>query len=115
MLIGLLIILVLGGLYCILARRGIGIPCIFYTITGLQCPGCGNSRAALALLRLDIAEALGYNLLFPLEFFYILWVLFQCSRAYLSKGSFSYKPRWLWLDIGILALVALWGVVRNLI
>ncbi len=115
LLIGLVAILALGGVYCILARQGLGIPCIFYTVTGLRCPGCGNSRAALALLRLDVKAALGYNMLFPLEFFYIVWVLFWCSRAYLRGGKFSYKPRWPWIDLGILVLVVLWGVVRNLI
>lgn len=98
-----------------LALAGVGIPCLFYTCTGLQCPGCGNSRAALALLRLDISGALGYNLLFPLEFFYIAWVYIHCCKAFLRGGRFSYKPPYPVMDIVVLALVVLWGIVRNIL
>ena len=101
------------AVFVILARQGIGIPCLFYTVTGLQCPGCGNSRAALALLRLDLPAALGYNLLFPLEFGYIAWVVFCCARAYWKGKPFAYRTPSIWLDIGVLTAVLAWWVVRN--
>ena len=104
-----------GILFYFLARQGIGIPCLFYRFTGLQCPGCGNSRAALALMRLDFAGALGYNLLFPLEFFYLSWVVVHCCKSYLRGGRFAYRTPALWLDIAVLAAVLLWWVVRNII
>ena len=103
------------AVFCILAKMGIGIPCLFYQITGWQCPGCGNSRAAMALLRLDFKGALGYNLLFPLEFGYIGWVLFYCCRNYLRGKGFSYKPPVIGIDIGVLAAVLGWWVVRNVL
>ena len=106
---------ILGVSLYILACNGIGIPCLFRKITGFLCPGCGNSRAVLALLRLDIAEALRYNLLFPLEFFYLGWVAVCCCRSYLRGNRFAYKSPCLWLDIGLLAVILLWWVVRNLI
>lgn len=102
-------------LFYILNLNGIGIPCLFHRITGLLCPGCGNSRAALALLRLDFFSALKYNLLFPVEFFYIAWVYFFCCRNYLSGGHFSYKPPVLVVDVIILILVLIWWIVRNLL
>ena len=108
-----LAVLGLGAIYCGLALRGIGIPCLFHRVTGWQCPGCGNSRAVLALLRLDLGAALEYNLLFPLEFLYLGWVLFCCCRSYLRGGRFAYQPRRVWMDAGILCLVLIWGVVRN--
>ena len=101
------------GLFWLLAQIGSGIPCVFNRITGLQCPGCGNSRAALALLRLDLAAAYRYNPLCFLEFFYIGWVLFHCARAYLKDGRFSYRPPYLWIDILILAAILLWWPLRN--
>ncbi len=104
-----------AGIYCILALNGIGLSCPFYQITGLQCPGCGNSRAVLALLRLDIRGALSYNYLFPLELFYIGWVLLHCCRAYLKGRPFSYKPPFPWLDVCFLTVVLLWWITRNLI
>ncbi len=100
--------------FSILARMGIGIPCLFHRLTGLSCPGCGNSRAALALMQLDLAGALGHNLLFPVEFFYIGWVLFHTCRSYLRGKGFSYRPPLPWLDLATLILVVLWWVLRNL-
>jgi hypothetical protein len=115
-----LLLLALGaaaaaGIFVVLALQGIGIPCLFRKITGLLCPGCGNSRAVLALLRLDVAGALGYNLLFPVEFFYLGWVVFHCCRSYLRGKRFSYSPPLPWLDICILVAVLVWWLVRNLI
>ena len=102
-------------LFYILALAGIGIPCLFYKYTGLLCPGCGNSRAALALLRLDLLGALNYNLLFPLEFFYIAWVYVHCCRSYLRGKPFSYKPPYPVIDTAFLILVLLWWIIRNII
>ena len=36
-------------------------PCPFHSITGLKCPGCGMTRACIALARGDIHGALHYN------------------------------------------------------
>ena len=101
------------AVFFLLAQAGIGLSCPFYRLTGLQCPGCGNSRAALALLRLDVLGALRCNLLFPLEYFYIAWVLLCCCAAYWKDGRFCYSTPCKWLDICVLAAVILWGIVRN--
>ena len=42
---------------------GKGIPCLFRAVTGLQCPGCGMTRALSALAHGKLAEAVGYNVL----------------------------------------------------
>lgn len=115
----LLFVLLAAAFICfvffLLAKLGIGIPCLFYQVTGLQCPGCGNSRAVMALLRLDLAAALSYNLLCPLEFFYLLWVFFHSCRSVLKTGKIHYKPPFPWLDMGILAAIIVWWVARNFI
>lgn len=36
-------------------------PCPFHTITGIECPGCGMTRACIALARGDIGNAFQYN------------------------------------------------------
>ena len=38
-------------------------PCVFHKLTGLYCPGCGNTRALAALLHGDIAGSLAKNVL----------------------------------------------------
>lgn len=40
---------------------GEGVMCTLYELTGYYCPGCGGTRMALALLRLDIYQAFRYN------------------------------------------------------
>lgn len=101
------------ALFYALAMRGIGIGCPFYGLTGFQCPGCGNSRAAVALLRLDFLGAFQQNPLCFVEFFYLAWVYFHSCRAYLLGKRFSYWPPVPALDAVALAAVALWGVIRN--
>ena len=98
-----------------LFRLGFGIPCLFYTLTGLLCPGCGNTRAAFALLRLDFSAAFQYNPLFLVEFFYLAWILFHCSRGFLKGKPFSYKPPLPLLDIAILVAILAWWILRNCI
>lgn len=113
LLLGALATVAAIAVFYILAQRGIGIPCLLRSVTGLQCPGCGNSRAALALLRLDIAAAFGYNPLFLVEFFYLAWVLFHCARAYLKGKPFGYKPPFPLMDIIILVAILAWWPIRN--
>ena len=36
-------------------------PCPFHSITGIECPGCGMTRACIALGRGDIGNALHYH------------------------------------------------------
>ena len=51
-----------------------GITCVFLHFLGVPCPGCGMTRALLAILRLDFVAAIKYNpLIFcmPYVFAYI--------------------------------------------
>jgi len=104
-----------AAVFVLLAEAGIGIGCPFHKLTGLQCPGCGNSRAAMALLRLDFAAAFSYNPTFPLQFGYLGWVYLSCCVSYLKGKRFTYKPLVPALDIVLLVIFILWGILRNLI
>lgn len=46
------------------ALESMGITCPIRYIAGISCPGCGMSRAWLALLRLDLAGAFAFHPLF---------------------------------------------------
>ena len=107
------ILVVVGGILSILAVKGFRIPCLFYEVTGLLCPGCGNTRAVVSLLRLDIPAAFWYNPLFPLEFFYIFWVTGLSCRTYLKTGRFAYRPKSPAFDIIVLVMILAWWVARN--
>lgn len=40
---------------------GLGLPCMFHTITGLYCPGCGGTRAVKSLLQGDLRMSVQYH------------------------------------------------------
>lgn len=54
---------VFGGLgyYLWFSITGLGVPCLFYEITSLMCPGCGVTRLCIALLKLDFYSAFKAN------------------------------------------------------
>lgn len=113
-LLGLSIVALAGiCIFYLLAQHGISIGCPLYVHTGLRCPGCGNSRAAIALIEGNFITALNFNLLFPLEFGYLLRVLIKCSINYWCSNQFAYRPHHWWVDAIILGIVVLWGIIRN--
>ncbi len=101
------------GVIAFLVTKGLRIYCLFNLITGLNCAGCGNTRAAFALLRLDFGAMLHYNLFFPLEIAYIFRVYFVCAKNYLKSGKVFFNIRPSWIDISFLILLVVWTVVRN--
>ena len=98
-----------------LVRRGIGIPCIFYTLTGWKCPGCGISRALASLLRLRFDLFIAYNLMAPLIVTYLLFLGSSVAVNYLKSGHPIYRSPSKWMDLSVLVLFLLWGVVRNIV
>lgn len=89
--------------------------CMFYTLTGFLCPGCGSQRAVSSLLHGDIRQALHFNVLvvasFPFILFsYTLNVLNAFKTAPLIQKIF-YSP--LFVKI-VLAVVLLFFVLRNI-
>ncbi|MBE7065475.1 MAG: DUF2752 domain-containing protein [Ruminococcaceae bacterium] len=108
------ILLLCIALLIILNLCGAGVPCIFRKLTGWQCAGCGNTRAAISLLKLDFKAMIEYNLLFPLELIYVAWVCFSFSRNYIKTGKATYTTPHISMDIIVLAVMSIWWVVRNL-
>lgn len=53
------------GLFIALTQL-MGITCLIKELTGVSCPGCGMTRATMALVKLDFAAAVYYH---PLVFF----------------------------------------------
>lgn len=67
-------ILAVGLLYLFYHVTGVGCPLHF--LTGVNCPGCGMTRACTALLRLQFAEAWHYHpLVYSLPFALLIFLL----------------------------------------
>lgn len=110
------VVLSILGVYAIIYFTfGIGFPCVFNLVTGLNCPGCGNSRAVHALAELRFADALHCNYLFPLEFAYIAYLVIYISAAYLRTGRRDLMPKPEWLNIAALSVILAWWVIRNIL
>ncbi|MBR5296124.1 MAG: DUF2752 domain-containing protein [Clostridia bacterium] len=109
------VLLALGLLLAFLVTKGFKILCPFSQLTGLLCPGCGNTRATLALLRLDWKEALHFNLLYPLEMLYLFRIYILCSKNFIENGKFRYHTRPDWIDITCLFAILIWTVARNIL
>lgn len=56
--------------------------CLFHSLTGLDCPGCGSQRAIHSLLHGHISEAWHYNALMTASLPYIfLWAVLKSVYA----------------------------------
>lgn len=83
----------------------IHIPCVFKKITGLDCPGCGMTRAALAILDGDFYQAFRFNMLvFILAPIYLLYLYFERKN---KQETSKYMMG------GMLILSGLFFILRN--
>lgn len=108
-------LLIIYLLFLLYHFTGIGFKCIFFEITGFKCAGCGNTHAIQSLLELDIMKSFSYNYIYPVEFFYVLWVYLNSSQNYLKNGKFNYKSPYQIIDILVLVAVVLWVPLRNIL
>lgn len=87
-------------------------PCMFYKLTGLLCPGCGNTRAVNHLVHGRLWLALRSNpdvpflVAVPLGF-YIELIADICGK------KVKIVPRSMWLWGVIIAVYAVFFVLRN--
>ena len=56
--------------------------CIFETVTGIYCPGCGGTRAFIALCRGHIIRSFIYHPFVP--YFFVVYIIFMV-RMFLMK------------------------------
>ena len=100
---GLILGVVLSGLLFavfdrdLLSLAGLGVPCPFYAITGLVCPGCGMTRALLLVGQLQWGAALEQHpLAFPMLGLAAL-LLFKPNLAHAKPsvaGTAAQSARW---------------------
>ena len=91
------------------------VPCPFYALTGLYCPGCGGQRAVRALFGGRFLESLYYHpAVLPAALFAAVYLLSQGLNR-LTKGktpALYFRAVHLYIFLGLLILQ--W-IVKNLL
>lgn len=90
----------------------VGIPCLFYEITGYYCPGCGITRLLFSFLKLDFYQAFRYN---PLIFILILITGIYWLVKFILKKFMNISieiPNYVYYIL--LVIVIIFGILRNI-
>ena len=104
--------LILALIYRELFYESEATECIFHSLTGFYCPGCGNTRSVMALLRFDFLTSLGYNVA-PLFGGIIAALGYGELLTWAAGKHRPLVPRsgWFWVVCGI--LFGLYYIARN--
>lgn len=108
----------LGILLCygiVTEMLGGGIPCVFQELTGLRCPGCGNTHALRELVQGHLTEALRWNYLMPAEALYVAFVIGNTAFHYVTTGEYHLTIGSEKLGAAFIAVLLLWWVLRNIL
>ena len=86
LILAIYLMIIVGGIsyYFYMKITGHSISCMIHDATGLYCPGCGTTRAALALIDLNPLRALRNNAVFTV--FLVVWIV-------ISVLAFIGKPK----------------------
>jgi hypothetical protein len=88
--------------------------CAFHALTGLHCPGCGTTRAVVALLHGDVLAALRFNAftvpLLPVLAWNGAIELWNFVTGRAARGA-AWRPAAVWV---VLAAGVAFGILRNL-
>lgn len=107
-------VLAAGFAYYLAARFFFAVPCMFRTLTGFKCPGCGITHMLVAELQLNFAQAYTANpalyLLQPVVGYFI-------GKMY-TCWFFDKRCRWSRTENASLYVVAailvVFGIIRNI-
>jgi hypothetical protein len=96
------------------ARHEIFPRCIFNSLTGYYCPGCGSQRAIHSLLHLDFAGVVSYNFMFIpallLIFYHYLHPVFNRLFGWKLPNVFYFRNT----PLVILGVILLFWILRNI-
>jgi hypothetical protein len=88
--------------------------CPIHQFFGINCPGCGATRALAALLRGHIAEALRFNALFVLLLPAALALALETYRRAIRPGRFHWPQPPAPALYATLATAAIFTIARNI-
>ena len=108
-------LIILSLILLLMKQFNIGIPCVYYQISGIYCPGCGMTRAMRSMLKLDLYQAFRYNVFSVILLPFIgLYAVGGIYGWLFNKSNFMGNkiPSVIWI-IFIIALL-LYGILRNI-
>ena len=78
-------------------------PCVFHVLTGLYCPGCGGTRAVVALLDAHVVKSFFYYPMVPYAAIVCGWFLISQTIERVSRGHFPiglhFRTWYLWIAL----------------
>ncbi len=91
------------------------VPCFFNVFFGIYCPGCGGTRALIALLHGDVLKALWYHPFVP--YFAVVYLGFLLTQGLQRLGvkkirGWRFHEWYLWTGLVILIVNF---VVKNIL
>ncbi|MEG9326833.1 DUF2752 domain-containing protein [Salinimicrobium catena] len=114
LLLGLLLLVIYGSFDP--SESGYFPACPFYSVTGLECPGCGSQRAVHQLLNFEFLKAFKQNGLLVIAIPYVLFGFYLDRLAKPSEKIYTWKRKFygkkaIYLVLGI---ICLFWIFRNL-
>ncbi|MBQ7690591.1 MAG: DUF2752 domain-containing protein [Muribaculaceae bacterium] len=86
--------------------------CVFLTLTGWKCPGCGSQRALHSLLHGDLLGVIRFNAALPVAVALVAaYLVAEWKRTTWPRYWAALNNRW--AGMAILVAVVAWGVLRN--
>lgn len=91
-------------------------PCIFHVVTGLDCPGCGGTRATVSFLHGHFLKSFIYHPIvlytgIVYGWFMVSQTIERCSRGKIRIGL-KFRPLYLWIALGLIIINCL---VKNVL
>ncbi|MCH1981029.1 DUF2752 domain-containing protein [Ruminococcus sp. OA3] len=89
-------------------------PCIFHQVTGFYCPGCGGTRAVLALVKGNIIQSFLYHPIVVYTAGLLIWYGISHVLEWISKGKLNIGMRFRnrYVYAGLFIVLINW-LIRN--
>lgn len=112
-----LIVLLFSGIgyYIFYQKTGIGIPCLFHSVTGLYCPGCGITRVITYTVQGQFLTAMSYNhaLFFLLPVLAVLFLSMMIS--YIKTGNKKLSSLQTFILCLIIIVLCSYALIKNIL
>ena len=88
------------------------IPCFFYKITGIKCPGCGMTRSLHNLVNGDIKKAIWYNVMSIPAIVLLIYIGYRYLMYLLKDEEILNEKMEIILKVFLVILI-IFGISRN--